>query len=89
MGVVEGEADRFLPGQPGEPAERLAAEQQLQRAEVPLEDADVDIGLGAGEFEQEVAQALVALVAVELDPGIEVPADDQDATLGPLASSGG
>ena len=63
-------------------------EELLERAEIPLEDVDLPLGLFLGEAEEEAAQrfALAMLVGVERDARVEVPADDEDALLAPPPS---
>jgi hypothetical protein len=62
----------------------------LQRAEIPLEDVDLPLGIFARQAEEEVSQrfALAVLVGVERDARVEVPADDEDSLLRGLQGGG-
>ncbi len=75
----------FCQRQPRDPQDRRAAEQRLDRPEIPLEDPDIQFRAGLGEVEQEGAEGLFLIAgfgSVELDPRVEVPADDQDSMTG-------
>ena len=83
--AIELEVDLVARRPAREPQHRRPASQQLDRAEVPLEDVDLQPRPVLGQPGQEGAQfrrsAVIGLV-IEANPRVEVPADQQDLLLG-------
>ena len=85
MGAVELEVD-LLARRPAQQAQHGgAAAEQVDRAQVPFEDVDLQARPVLGQPVEELAEldrGAVVGIGVEADAGVEVPADQQDLRLG-------